>query len=93
MAHHPPLRASAGFSMLATAARTASMNSETLMGTFETQLCIEKFVQNQIGQGAADRGEYCEATEATEKALNSLDADASPQKNRLKGGRNANEKI
>jgi hypothetical protein len=32
-----------------------------------------------------------EATEATEKALNSLDADASPQKNRLKGGRNANE--
>jgi hypothetical protein len=41
----------------------------------------------------SDRGQRREATEATEKALNSLDADASPQKNRLKGGRNANEEI
>jgi hypothetical protein len=38
-------------------------------------------------------GQRREATEATEKVLNSLDTDASPQKNRLKGGRNANEEI
>ena len=43
--------------------------------------------------GATYRCQYREPTEATEKALNSLDTDASPQKNRLKGGRNANEEI
>ena len=42
-------------------------------------------------QGAL--GQRREGTEATEKALNSLDTDASPQKNRLKGDRNTNEEI
>jgi hypothetical protein len=41
----------------------------------------------------ADCGQRGEATEATEKALNSLNTDCSLQKNRLKGGRNANEEI
>jgi hypothetical protein len=67
MAHHPPLRASAGFSMQATAARTASMNSKILMCTFETQLCIEKLDQNQIGREAADCGEYREVAELLRK--------------------------
>ena len=55
-----------------------------------------KLKRGQVAQqrrGAADRGPRREATEATEKALNSLDTDASPQKNRLKVGRNANEEI
>jgi hypothetical protein len=41
----------------------------------------------------ADCGQRGEATEATEKALNSLNTDCSLQKNRLKGGRNANEAL